>query len=50
MPRRIEEIAADFDVLGASHFDCASTSADGWDQLERLCDEMRLVNDVTCGH
>ena len=42
MPRSVSQIAADFDALAAIDFD----EADGWAKLDRLCDEMRELNDA----
>jgi hypothetical protein len=46
MPRGFDEIAADFDALTAHDFDYASAAPDGRERLDRLCDEVRAVNDV----
>jgi hypothetical protein len=45
MPRSVAEIAADFDALAAHDFDYAHAGANGWERLEKLCDEMRIVDD-----
>jgi hypothetical protein len=47
MARPIEDIAADFDLLTARDFDYANTSANGWERLEQLCDELRAINKPT---
>ncbi len=44
MARTIEEIVADFDLLAARDFDYANPSANGWDWLQHLCDELRAIN------
>jgi hypothetical protein len=49
MPRSVSQIAADFDALAAIDFDYSNVEADGWAKLDRLCDEMRGLNDaVAC--
>ena len=45
MSRTIEAIAADFDTLNDGDFDPASTIANGWQRLETLCDELRVIDD-----
>jgi hypothetical protein len=45
MPRKVADIAADFNALTAHDFDYAKPGARGWDRLNDLCDEMRTVND-----
>ncbi len=44
MPRAIDEIAADFDALTERDFEYTSIGPAGWDRLDRLCDEMRVLN------
>jgi hypothetical protein len=49
MSRNINEIAADFDALTDRDFDYANVESAGWERLDRLCDEMRELNDAaTC--
>jgi hypothetical protein len=45
MTRSVAEIAVDFDSLTARDFDYAVVGARGWERLDELCDEMRVVND-----
>ena len=46
MPRSVNEIAADFDALTAADFDLDSDlGVSGWEKLDRLCSEMRELND-----
>jgi hypothetical protein len=47
MPRTLSQIATDFDALAAIDFDYAYVEADGWAKLDRLCDEMRELNDAS---
>ena len=50
MPRSVSQIAADFDALAAIDFDYSNVEADGWAKLDRLCDEIRELNDASaCG-
>jgi hypothetical protein len=50
MPRSVSQIAADFDALAAIDFDYSNLEADGWAKLDRLCDEIRELNDASaCG-
>lgn len=44
--RTLSDIAADFDSLTASDFDEWITTANGWERLDQLCDEMLAINDV----
>src|SRR5579864_3490585 len=44
MARQIEKIVADFDALTAYDFDYANASANGWERLQQLCDEMSAIN------
>ena len=49
MARNINEIAANFDALTARDFNYANAESSGWERLDRLCDEMRELNDAaTC--
>ena len=47
MPRSVSQIAADFDALAAIDFDYSNVEADSWEKLDRLCDEMRELNDAS---
>jgi hypothetical protein len=44
--RPLDDIAADFDSLTIADFDESSTTANGWERLYELCDEMLAINDV----
>jgi hypothetical protein len=49
MPRSVSQIAADFDALVAVDFDYSNVEANGWAELDRLCEEMSELNDrSTC--
>ena len=43
--RTINEIAADFDALTAGDFDYGKVESAGWEKLDRLCDELRELDD-----
>lgn len=46
MPRRVEQIAADFDALTPRDFDVTSPSANGWERLHVLCEELEAIGDI----
>jgi hypothetical protein len=48
-PVSVSQIAADFDALAAVDFDYSNVEANGWAELDRLCEEMIELNDASTG-